>query len=49
MTGNLIGANHGLEALPERWRGELEYYDELIGLADDLLSSLLRFESEGPP
>jgi ADP-ribosylglycohydrolase len=23
MTGNLIGAYHGLEALPERWRAEL--------------------------
>jgi len=37
MTGNLIGAYHGLEALPERWREDVEYYDELIGLADGLL------------
>ena len=37
MTGNLIGAYHGLEALPERWREDLEYYDALVGLADGLL------------
>jgi ADP-ribosylglycohydrolase len=37
MAGNMIGAYHGLEALPERWRSDLEYYDELIDMADGLL------------
>ena len=37
MAGNMIGAYHGLEALPQRWRIDLEYYDELIEMADGLL------------
>jgi ADP-ribosylglycohydrolase/uncharacterized protein YifE (UPF0438 family) len=36
MTGNLVGAYHCLDALPERWREDLEYHDELIGLAEGL-------------
>jgi ADP-ribosylglycohydrolase len=37
MLGNLLGARHGTEALPERWIGaDLEDRDRLVGLADAL-------------
>ncbi len=35
-TGALAGAYWGLEAIPARWRRDLEGYDELIGLAERL-------------
>jgi ADP-ribosylglycohydrolase len=36
-AGNLIGAIHGLSALPLAWAGRLEGRDELIQVADDLV------------
>jgi ADP-ribosylglycohydrolase len=41
MAGNMIGAYHGLAALPDRWRDDLEYYHELIDMADGLLDLAL--------
>jgi ADP-ribosyl-[dinitrogen reductase] hydrolase len=35
-TGALAGAWWGVEAIPERWRRDLEGYDEIIRLADQL-------------
>ena len=37
MAGNLAGALHGAAALPRRWRGDLEYREELTALAGGLL------------
>ncbi len=37
MVGNLLGALHGVDAFPERWRGaNLEDHDRLVALADGL-------------
>jgi ADP-ribosyl-[dinitrogen reductase] hydrolase len=48
MLGNLIGALHGEDALPDRWRGEnLEDYDRLVDLADRLYA--LRWEQTDSP
>jgi ADP-ribosylglycohydrolase len=41
MAGNMVGAYHGLEALPVRWREDLEFHDELIEMADGLLELAL--------
>ena len=38
VTGALVGAAYGFEALPERWLSVLEPRDELIGLAESLLA-----------
>ncbi|WP_308162862.1 ADP-ribosylglycohydrolase family protein [Nocardia alni] len=37
VAGNLIGAVHGLSALPMAWAGRVEGRDELIQVADDLV------------
>ncbi|MQY19650.1 ADP-ribosylglycohydrolase family protein [Nocardia macrotermitis] len=37
VAGNLIGAAHGLSALPLEWAGKVEGRDELIQVADDLI------------
>lgn len=41
MAGNMIGALHGLEGLPARWRNDLEYHDQLIDMADGLVDLAL--------
>jgi ADP-ribosyl-[dinitrogen reductase] hydrolase len=47
MVGNLAGALHGYNALPQRWRGdELEHHDRLMSLADALYA--MRFDAVGP-
>jgi ADP-ribosylglycohydrolase len=38
MVGALVGALHGVEALPKRWRGELEGYDHIVEIGDTLAS-----------
>lgn len=38
MTGALVGALHGEDALPDPWIAELEYAEELRRLADSLLT-----------
>ena len=47
MAGNMIGAYHGLEALPVRWREDLEFYLELIEMADGLLELALGSTTAG--
>jgi len=37
MVGGYLGALHGVEALPGRWRADLEYHDDLVALADRLV------------
>lgn len=37
IAGGLLGALHGLEAIPVRWRRELEWGDWLINAAEDLI------------
>ena len=37
VAGNLIGAAHGLSALPLDWVGRVEGRDELVQVADDLI------------
>jgi ADP-ribosyl-[dinitrogen reductase] hydrolase len=40
ILGNLVGALHGVDALPKRWVGdELEERDRLVELADDLYAA----------
>lgn len=40
MLGSLVGALHGVDAFPERWRGEnLEDHDRLVSLADSLYAA----------
>lgn len=36
--GDLAGAAYGMEAISERWAGHLELRDEILTLADDLLT-----------
>lgn len=36
ITGALMGARLGIEAIPPEWRGKVEHEKELIGLADGL-------------
>ncbi|WP_280417394.1 ADP-ribosylglycohydrolase family protein [Nocardia carnea] len=38
VAGNLIGAGHGLSALPREWVGAVEGRDLLIQVADDLVT-----------
>jgi ADP-ribosylglycohydrolase len=37
VAGNLIGAAHGLSALPMEWAGVVEGRDDLVQVADDLI------------
>jgi ADP-ribosylglycohydrolase len=37
VAGNLLGAVHGLSALPMAWAGRVEGRDELVQVADDLV------------
>ncbi len=36
VTGNLLGAKLGLEGIPQKYRENLEFYEELLKLADEL-------------
>lgn len=36
VTGNILGAKHGLAGIPEKFRTNLELYDTVIEVADDL-------------
>lgn len=45
MTGNLLGALWGAEALPEEWLAPLEAREEITALADDL-GTVLTFTSD---
>jgi len=36
MTGNLLGAIHGVESIPRRWQQQLELRDVIALMADDL-------------
>src|SRR5699024_4665842 len=38
VTGALVGAHYGVEAIPERWRAVLEPREELTELAGALLA-----------
>jgi len=38
VAGALAGAHYGLNAIPDRWRSQVQYRDELTQLALDLLS-----------
>lgn len=45
IAGNLLGAMHGAEAIPERWLGRLELRDVVSEMASDL-SEILVWEIE---
>jgi ADP-ribosylglycohydrolase len=36
LTGNILGANLGINTLPEKWVKQVELYEEITELADDL-------------
>ena len=36
MTGNILGALLGYEAIEEKWKRDLELIDVIIEMADDL-------------
>ncbi|MBF6172524.1 ADP-ribosylglycohydrolase family protein [Nocardia blacklockiae] len=40
-TGNLLGATHGLSALPLDWAGAVEGRDVLVQVADDLITTFV--------
>lgn len=42
MTGALVGALHGVTAIPTPWRSRLEARDRLEALADDLFTAAAR-------
>ncbi|MBQ9506512.1 MAG: ADP-ribosylglycohydrolase family protein [Clostridia bacterium] len=48
VAGNILGAWLGLEAIDPVWKQDLELYDELIELADDLASGC-RLNENGMP
>ena len=37
IAGNLIGAAHGVDAIPRRWLDQLELRTEIETVADDML------------
>lgn len=39
MAGNFAGALYGADAMPDRWRNNLEFHDELCHLAEKLLAA----------
>ena len=47
IAGGLVGVLQGMEAIPARWRRELEYRDRLLDTVPRLLA--LRGQSEDPP
>lgn len=36
VTGNILGAIHGYDALEDKWKNSLELHDVLLEMADDL-------------
>jgi ADP-ribosylglycohydrolase len=36
VTGNILGALHGFDAMEEKWKQDLELYDVILEMADDL-------------
>lgn len=39
VTGNILGAYLGLDAIPDKFKKDLEIYDKIIEIADDLYTS----------
>ncbi|MDE6520125.1 MAG: ADP-ribosylglycohydrolase family protein [Ruminococcus sp.] len=39
VTGNILGAYLGIDAIPDKFKKDLEIYDKIIELADDLYTS----------
>lgn len=39
ITGNILGALLGFSSIPQRWSSNLELSEEIVQLADDLLTS----------
>jgi ADP-ribosylglycohydrolase len=52
ITGNLLGALHGLDAIPRHWIEKLELGDVITEVAEDLISfrdwPISSFESDDP-
>jgi ADP-ribosyl-[dinitrogen reductase] hydrolase len=42
ISGQLAGALYGLQGIPEHWRERVVMGEEILGLADGLLSSRIR-------
>ncbi|RMI34863.1 ADP-ribosylglycohydrolase family protein [Nocardia stercoris] len=47
VTGNLLGARHGLSALPPDWAAAVEGRADLITLADDLVAACFHDDRSG--
>ena len=39
LTGNILGAYLGFESIPEKYKTNLELYDTIIEIADDLYNN----------
>jgi ADP-ribosylglycohydrolase len=39
ICGNILGAYHGLEGIPEKWIKNVELADLIMGIADRLLAA----------
>lgn len=49
ITGNIVGAIYGIDAIPEIWLAELELRDEIDHLAHDLHRLVNPTDAEPPP
>ncbi|MCD7882215.1 MAG: ADP-ribosylglycohydrolase family protein [Lachnospiraceae bacterium] len=45
VTGNIVGASLGYEAIPEEWKDHLECLDVILEVADDLCHDCQMSES----
>lgn len=43
ITGNILGAYLGIDAIPKEWARKVELKDEIIEVSDDLLSGYQKF------
>ena len=41
ITGNILGAWMGLDAIDQKWKTDLELYDVIIKVADELYDNCL--------
>ena len=45
VTGNILGAINGYEAMEEKWKKDLELFDVILEMADDLCHGCVMEES----
>jgi ADP-ribosylglycohydrolase len=48
VCGNLLGAAHGLDALPQDWARQVEGRETVLAIADELAAATIRPAGPGP-